>query len=820
MICICAHSIVMSANASEAAVWPDFCHSLARPETLTLPQETAIESWRKAQYENKLTFNKYDIVCFGEDVVIDRPLRSGGGDLVIFANSLIITAPIDTRIYRQLDVGSGFLNPTQGAPFPEGSSAFNYYNVLDLIKTGGWENDKKILSAYVEYYGCRDQCIEVDGKKFTHRAPDGLTRPMINMPMAGSFASEVGAMKHDGMPPPDSFVDFKYFKSGDVYIYARSLKVSPDVKLPLIHVSGAPGGVGGAGEPYNCIGGRHQYQSEGFSCLDWTSSTLNAPGGRGGDAGNITISVDQTLDAKKYKKLQSLIDSLVSIDGGLPGPSAKLRSPTYAGNPLSLHLFENEGEWPAGKPGVNGIVRVLRLSDKEFFNRFYQVVNAKDSFPFYNYQELSNRTINDSSKDYLRFDDYITKVLVRKIIGRLESVVADARRLFVNSSDNPITVAFPGEEKLCLGFEDVGSFSEQVSTAMLELNKVCSLGASPFRGFLSANGGLLNVVDKEANKSFLQATLGYNYYEDKELWHKMLSALLVSQSVQMRAFASQERARYDDKLLKLRSQVSNLEQAMKAVEAKNSSTPNYLGMGATVMKAYSSVAGFMDVASNIYTTAQSDSEISAEQLNKLTKSAGDMSKAFSEIGAVSPQSFSSGILGTQQQIFGIKKNIVLLQSAQSEFLQDMSSRSKEALQSASAELSAAIDKRAQYGRKIRSRIIFFGDFLKLSILSYYMDPSLSIGSLAANLNSLKIFLSSFPTYDPNFVLRDFPVYCDINESMNRCITVAPHTKTIILYTTLKTPVRSGIEIPLYVLAPSSVANKFQVSNFAVRSGQK
>ncbi|MGV6393660.1 hypothetical protein ACTUVN_002358 [Pseudomonas caspiana] len=788
--------------------WPDFCHALARPEKLTNPADNSTQPLLKRHYEGRLTFKKFDVVCFGEDIAIDRPIRTGGGDLVIYAKSLTLSAPIDSRIYRELDVATSFLDPTQGMPFPEGPSAFNYYNVLSLISSGGWTNDGLMRSAYVEYYGCRDQCIEVGAKRYTYRTPDGLTLPMLNMPLAGSFAADIGASKHDGVAPPIELIDFNGYKSGNIYLYVQQLHVGKDSKGPLIITSGAPGGVGGAGEPYNCVGIRHQ--SGEWSCLDWTSSTLNAPGGRGGDAGSITLSLLETQGAKLKGEQIALFHSISSFEGGAPGPSDKLRAPTYAGNPLSFHLFEHEGVWPTSQPGSNGEAHVLTLDATELFSRFYDVVKSKDAFPVYDYQELANRILRDQSKDDLTFDDYITKSLVRRIIRRYEAVVSDAKRLFINAA----TVQRDLErEQICINAAQTRNFSEQASNALLKLHDICNWRGSPFRAFLEGSGGLLNIVDENADKNFLQAASSYTSFEDKELWHRMLSVLMVSQAIQMKAFASQERARYDDKLNKLRGQISTLEQSIAAIGIKNAQNPNYLAMAGTLIKAYSSVSGFMDVTTGIYATAQSDTDISSDQLNKLTKSAGEMSKAFSEVSALSPTASTVGIVGAQSQIFAIKKNISALQMAQSEVLVDMAFRSKEALQDASAELATAIDKRAQYGRKVRGRILFFSDLIRLSVISFYLDPSRSVSALGANINGLQTFLSGFPEQDPNFLIRRFSGSCEANYLGKRCMEIAPHRNWTVVQAKLQSPAREKIILSLYVLAPNSNTIRLQVLDF-------
>jgi hypothetical protein len=51
------------------------------------------------RYSPQLDVKKTDIIISGDKVTIDQPLLTNGGDIVIYAASIVINAPIDTRIY-------------------------------------------------------------------------------------------------------------------------------------------------------------------------------------------------------------------------------------------------------------------------------------------------------------------------------------------------------------------------------------------------------------------------------------------------------------------------------------------------------------------------------------------------------------------------------------------------------------------------------------------------------------------------------------------------------------------------------------------------
>src|SRR5437773_1139642 len=45
------------------------------------------------------TSSRNDVIWIAPEIVVDKPLRSNGGDIILYANKISISAPIDSRLY-------------------------------------------------------------------------------------------------------------------------------------------------------------------------------------------------------------------------------------------------------------------------------------------------------------------------------------------------------------------------------------------------------------------------------------------------------------------------------------------------------------------------------------------------------------------------------------------------------------------------------------------------------------------------------------------------------------------------------------------------
>jgi hypothetical protein len=96
------------------------------------------------RYAGQSLVVKKDIFITGDQITIDTPIMSNGGDVVIIGNDIVIAAPIDTRIY--LD-HAGYFEQKAGCSsqawaiqnLPNAKAAFNDY----YLKTMIWNSNRK-----------------------------------------------------------------------------------------------------------------------------------------------------------------------------------------------------------------------------------------------------------------------------------------------------------------------------------------------------------------------------------------------------------------------------------------------------------------------------------------------------------------------------------------------------------------------------------------------------------------------------------------------------------------------------------------------------
>lgn len=173
--------------------YPDnACLALSKQSTLfsTVPA--------RMEYRAIASHHKADIVCVAKDLRINAPIRTNGGDVFIYADTVAISALIDTRVYVSADRYShvGPLIPgALPAPFAQ--------------------------QIFMDYYRRSPQAAVASNKEvYLPELPSGLT------PAWGSFCASIMAEAgHLGTAPPDADIRFEYVRSGNAFIYARHIQI-------------------------------------------------------------------------------------------------------------------------------------------------------------------------------------------------------------------------------------------------------------------------------------------------------------------------------------------------------------------------------------------------------------------------------------------------------------------------------------------------------------------------------------------------------------------------------------------------------------------
>ena len=205
---------------------------------------------------------KSDIVCVGDEIVVDEPIFTNGGDVFIHATKLVVSAPIDTRIYLEQFPNVDPFIPDQ-----------------DPRKLPVPEQVRNVMRLYEAYYrGCQTCDLSLKDTKLP-RLPSGLV---------GSVANNAKSPGYPGFSAPDPLLDISGAQSGSIIIAASNVTATSagvgDQASPLLQVSGMDGGLGGPGSVATC-GGRVAIR---WACTPdnaYKNSGYSSTGGKGGNAG-------------------------------------------------------------------------------------------------------------------------------------------------------------------------------------------------------------------------------------------------------------------------------------------------------------------------------------------------------------------------------------------------------------------------------------------------------------------------------------------------------------------------------------------------------
>lgn len=163
---------------------------------------------------------KQDIVRVGDTVVIDDILKSYGGDIVIFANDLVINAPLDTRVY--FDHGAADLDPADYVWNP----THNKYECLSSARW--WADVKTIADSHSAYYSLTEDWWDNVSKEYRLNFVNGQTIPVKEFPELPHGATQCAPHPkyndHSGtITINESSVRLQDLRSGTITIFAHRI---------------------------------------------------------------------------------------------------------------------------------------------------------------------------------------------------------------------------------------------------------------------------------------------------------------------------------------------------------------------------------------------------------------------------------------------------------------------------------------------------------------------------------------------------------------------------------------------------------------------
>lgn len=515
---------------------PEGCYGLQKTAPLLQAK------YRPTFYGEHLpgTLTKIDILCVGEQIEIKAPLLTSGGDVIIYADKLILRDRIDTRPYFERKLAYFYQTGGDGdVPGPAYST--------ETVKWG------PMGDAYQDYYQRSFEKAE-PSPLWTPELLGGFTPPAnVNFPFQYPRA---------GISAPDDLFDKRAVTSGDILIGASEIDVkdsrsgideapsplSCDSHLNtqsvhtkyLLNASGARGARGGI-------------SNSGLVNRNYQPS--NSPGSNGADAGSIHIFLIRATDPAIRKS----IENTMSVNGGPQGPSERfdIPLPTQISGDTACS-FTAVGHWNSASRGAEN---KPVLEETLPITAFIQIVNRvrkNERQNFYDLEELAKRATHDNGISAVSFENFFAARLRGFVAQAQARLITDLdSTLFPESGENAshfYVAPFLDFHANTIGEKDVGA---PIADALLAL-KAYSFAhgdpASKVASYLGHSGGLLNS--------------GSGQYDDTTEFHQLLEILRRSNEIQRKELTTIEQFHIDFEKYRVAVQQSTLETQLAALRAE------------------------------------------------------------------------------------------------------------------------------------------------------------------------------------------------------------------------------------------------------------
>ncbi|MEW8380508.1 MAG: hypothetical protein AB2704_01580 [Candidatus Thiodiazotropha taylori] len=728
------------ANAQYGVIqYPDsHCHALYYDENLYIGSNLA------KNYTQYNTVRKANLLCTGENLVIDTPIFTNGGELVIIANTIEINAPIDTGLYLDYTDFDPFMDKqdaerllgTQGKP--------QYMKLTETKKFksyGGRVHNPLTPNLFNSYYSRGLDCERRNQRIYRPQLLPGLTSH------ATSLDIKISEGNH-GHAPPTEEINWDSAKSGNVYFFASKIDLKQSTKLHssctglrqnrvAINVSGSTGGYGGAGSLNSCTG----HSTGMFDCLDehyLLRGGINGRPQKGAEAGSVFFYITKNVE---------IDTSLINTNGGLPGSNKKMRSPAGKGpngiktGSMSDFLLESS-PWPSAEKGRNGNIRLSNsLSSSKVLLEFTNRLRELELENVYLFDELAERaskndfisalTFGDSFKNYL--SDTVSHIQVSYIERLLERTSGQSRRY---TSIIPEIFRDLDVSELAVGLFFSEEYRLLSELTMFELQANLDVVES----YLIQTGGLVNIYNEAVFDSLLSRAVSIETADvgrTLELTRRDIQTIILLSN---KLLISSERKRVE-------SSINAINQAITAAQEKASSESDLFRRLQNFAKSVGSLSSA--ISSSNYINI-------GKALNDTIRAGKDLMRQYSE---------SDNIDELKAELAAVKRSYM-------DFLAVASIVQQEALSDRATAMRFALQNRSVVNNSKKFVSVSFHDLVRLALLSYASDFSSNVLTLQNNLIALKGVLQGFPELGAGFRLKNHLNRCQGDLKINKnCTTI-------------------------------------------------
>lgn len=790
-----SHSTYSAPSNQSVVTYPSqYCHALQRPI------KNAIADTDNQAYAGIQDQVRWDIVCVGDVVNISTPIFSNGGDVIIYANKIDFSAPIDTRVYISPNIYSHYI---------EKSGEYSGASQLKVALKGS-----KLESIFNDYYQrSPDRIVSKNNNDvvFIPENPSGLTGQIYT---GCEAPSDFSLSNMAPSTPPPQITEKSNIKPGMIKVYANSFSFNDKAldsyslfdgdplscstppaltKGKVFIARGMRGGRGGAGATTSVFNDTGAISGAvRFKCVDSAYSRpglLNSVGGPGGDGGYVSF----VIVGKEANDLKTQLESRTSIDGGPPGSSMRVRAPAEIGPAAATSNdvcgLKSEGQWPSPSSGLSGKFEIIKETPTNAILDFFSEILSRDARPDYDFNELIERAKIPSEKikgfTYTSFTErQFYEVLASTEIVWLEQL----NRLLVKSKETNSPVLDGIWAPLNLTKLDESAMTNDAVQPLRLLSSFNSiLGQGPIKSYLINTGGMFNLRSTSVvsqwnslasrTEAILSATkldqikisLSKIAESTNEIltvakgseFHYQLSALQEKLRI---AQSEADRARSSHSLERTMSALKDAAQGVVMLIAAYNSGEASLAGGAIIK-----LKGAFDNLSE----SKPYPENFDPQIKSLNIAINDTIFQFNNFLAYSAQE-KSQILSEQRQ------NIV-----------------------------DYFETNTSYGVLLQARTVLFHDLLRTILIGYFLDPSKNRSELKTNLVALYTMLKDYPSREPSFSLRDIQLGCSSKkEEKYRCIFIGP-IKGAVSLNSRSSDWTNGL--PLYVISP--IKNQIALSSY-------
>lgn len=793
---------------------------------------------------------KRDFVCFGHEIIIDKPIYSNGGNVLIFARDLNLSAPIDTRIYTNL---AQFDALEDGGGHVQGPRDKHFLSKDWVMCDGPSEGQEALSSSFQRYYqeGPDNTILSNDKLNLlVPRMPDGLLPSNVSFSTSGEYIES-----RDGKDAPVVNQDGKQIsqvlKSGNITVYAANLSkdLHPGLEYDssvscrahlaepqypfLMNANGLTGGRGGPGATARCIHGHPTGSKFSVNCYlhkrHWESTGFRGTDSLGGAPGEISIfegaAFRSTLNFTPNQTYYSAVEGGTAFrtDGGkalafnTPRPAgyAPENIPHKATGSIcdffppaadesKAKLRTILGQSIADTSLFEGPTQIQSFGHEEFAEFLLKVINLDNQrlsdYDFYlRYPELR------SEPGYLLFQDAVSSKLL-EIVRVSELGILDAMEGFFLSGDS---VKSGDVLPFYLNDLDIRSISESVTSERLKRS------LRLMRPHQLPPG--TSIVDGVGRPGGMNALVLRNYFYNvrgalfdmKSDWEiierlKRIQEIGVGNSVDLRDIKQTVQSiqqQMDDEefesiKLDILSDVSSMEMAISEIraeiEANNelSSTENWMKNAAKVVE---SAAKFVGSVSSAYATGVNPATAGA-----IGKSAIDLDDSFKKLendAGAFLENFNlvDKIRVLRREISSLNRRLhVLTTDYETRLNRIANARISEVDDNLRLEL--ALDARV---KEMTAAVVGAN---RAVLLDYLMPATRDDERLRQNLQSIRDLLNSDPAMvNPTFNLGSLPDAVCVAADVPGCISVPGDDNETRLFLSVKTlDGASDVNLPMYI----------------------